>query len=281
MARACSYIPISAWACLWEKDSPTPEDLESRGQNICFKTPLLIRATKQSRSFSLCLEAVFSFLVSQGKERARDLRIVCENLGKSLVSQRTDISSYLTKVFWLSARYFFSLVTVLHLQFNCQYQLCQPKQPGPQCHLENTQAFQVFSKSPVREMLLIINGHWFFSTLGNLSPTSHAEPRKSATSYSGWVISKGSSTFIEHTRKMTGSLGLKEPYFSYWEARFCSSVGNYFHWLHELNDTARLLLYFDPNVSEWMNDVLSKNICNELHAENLAESSLTDPSSSL
>lgn len=66
---------------------------------FALRPPLLIRATKQSRSFSLCLEAVFSFLVSQGKERARDLRIVCENLGKSLVSQRTDISSYLTKVF--------------------------------------------------------------------------------------------------------------------------------------------------------------------------------------
>lgn len=142
------------------KDCPTPENLESWGQNIGFKNPCWYGLQS-----SLSLETVLSFLVSQGKKRARDLKLVCGNVGKPLVLQRIDISSYLTKVFWLSASYFCSLVTVSHLQFNCQYQLCQPKQPGPQNHLENTQPFQVFSKSPVREMLLIIKGHWFSKTL--------------------------------------------------------------------------------------------------------------------
>lgn len=131
---------------------------------------------------------------------------------------------------------------------------------GPQNHLENTQAFQVFSKSPLREMLLIIKGHWFSKTLENLRPAAHAAPRKSTTSYSGWVISKGSSTFTSTQEKWLGHQVWRSLTSLSEKQRFCSSVCNSFHWLHELNDTAQLPLCLGPNVSEWVMFSLKKHL---------------------
>lgn len=155
----------------------TSENLEFWGQSIGFKTPCWYGPQS-----SLCLQTVLSFLASQGKKRARDLKTVCGNLGKSTVSQRIDISSYLTKVFWLSARYFRSLVTVLHVQFNCLSTKAARAKKSPWKHWGFPSVLKEPSDrdAPDNQRPSALQN---FSTLENLSPASHAAPNKIATSY--------------------------------------------------------------------------------------------------
>lgn len=187
----------TAWAYPWEKDIPMSENLESWGQNIGFKIPCWYEQS------SLCLETVLSFLAFQGKKRARDLKIVRGNLGKPRVPKNRHFKLLDYSVLTLS-----KLLLLISYCFTSFIESSVPTLPtntaratkSPRQHLAFPRVFQRPSErdAPDNQRPLVLQN---FNTLENLSPASHAPPKKSATPYSGWEISKGSSTFTEHTRK--------------------------------------------------------------------------------